>query len=298
MNDLAKTSLQTLAVLFAFSALFQIVTAATQEAFMAFPAVLTGLIAWGLWRWSKAGQPVTTRTPAGRDAAPENISEDEPLDAPGWEADTPVFAPSMPRPIQARLKLTYRDSGGDLTDRTVDARECDTSDPAGYLIGHCHLRNAIRTFRLDRIQRAVDMETGEIIPDMTAYAARKYAESPIASLDGLLGEAADALRALFYVGKADGRFTAKEKRIFLEYCHATSGDARITQAHIDALCQQMDIPSQQAFKLICGRLAKQAEPFRQQVLLAAEAMVATEKTLSGNEAEALEYLRRRLSPAG
>ena len=160
------------------------------------------------------------------------------------------------------------------------------------------MRNAIRTFRLDRIQHAVDLETGEIIPDMTAYAAQKYAESPTASLDKLLGDAADSLRALFYIGKADGRFTAKEKKIFLDFCQAAAGDARITQRHIDDLCAQMDIPTQQSFKLICGRIAKSGHEKGQQVLRAAEAMIATEKTISGNEAEALDYLRRRLAPTG
>lgn len=303
MQEFIKTALQTMAVLSAFSALIQIVTAAvSHDQTMLIPALLTGLVAYGLWYWASARKRDIKATSR---AAPiiqtfvtvEEIDTEEPLDAPGWDAQR-SFVPSDPKPIQARLRLSYQDAGGLLSERIVDVRECDTRNPEGCLIGHCHLRNAIRTFRLDRIRRAVDLETGEIIPEMTAYAAQKYAESPTASMDKLLGDAADSLRALFYIGKADGRFTAKEKKIFLDFCQAAAGDARITQRHIDDLCAQMDIPTQQSFKLICGRIAKSGHDQGQQVLRAAEAMIATEKTISGNEAEALDYLRRRLAPAG
>ncbi|MDO9227146.1 MAG: WYL domain-containing protein [Pseudomonadota bacterium] len=303
MQEFFKTALQTLVVLGAISALIQVVmVAVSHDQTLLAPAMLTGLMAYGLWRWSGSGKARIKAaaqlppTPSRINVMVDVAATEEPLDAPDWDAQDD-FTPSNPRPIQSQLKLSYRDAAGALTDRQVDVKECDTSNPTGYLIGHCHLRGAIRTFRLDRIHRAVDLETGEIINSLTAWAAAKYEESPIASLDKLLGAAADPLRALFYIGKADGRFTAKEKKIFLSYCHTVSGDARITLHQIEQLCAQMEIPTQQAFKLICGRIGKLEDAARLQVLNAAEAMVATEKTVSGQEAEALEYLHKRLITA-
>lgn len=204
------------------------------------------------------------------------------------------MSPMVPRPVTASLRLDYRDVAGNATERIVDVKECDTSNSCGYLIGFCQLRRSIRTFRIDRIIHAADMETGEIIIDVPAFAAQRYANSPIASLDALLDDAADAIRALFYISKADGRFTAKEKQVMLAYCHAATGDSRITQAQLDSVCDVLDIPSKQAFKLICTRMAKLDGPQRAAILDATEKMIATEKTISGEEAEALAYMKKRL----
>ncbi len=223
---------------------------------------------------------------------PRAKTAEESLDAAGW--DTPAdLQPSNPRPIQATLALIYRDAYGSPSERYVDVRECDTTNRAGYLIGYCHLRRDIRTFRIDRIQRATDVDTGEIIADLNAYAAMKYAASPIASLEKLLDDAMDAMRALFFIGKADGRFTAKEKAVFLDYCRRATGDHRISAQQIDAACKCLPTPSLQAYKLICGRLAKLDEAKRTDIQKAAEAMVATEKTTSPEEAEAIAYMDRR-----
>jgi hypothetical protein len=50
----------------------------------------------------------------------------------------------------------------------------------------------------------------------------------------------------------------------------------------------------QAFKLICGRLAKLDAATRIAILEASEQMVATEKKVSPEEAEAIAYMRKRI----
>lgn len=245
------------------------------------------LLGIAFYFWNKRQQP-------GASARHSYI--DDVLDSDNW--DTPSdLVPSNPRPIQATLRLSYRDADGIASERHVTVRECDTTNPAGYLIGHCQLRDAIRTFRMDRIKRAIDVETGEVIPSLTDYAAKKYAESPIAALDSLLADSADALRALFYIGKADGRFTTKEKLVFLAYCQQASGDERITLTQIEKACREIPVPTMQAFKLICGRLGKLEQVRRSAILQAAEDMIATEKTIAAEEAEALAYMKKRLNEA-
>lgn len=245
------------------------------------------IVTYVIWSQQKT-RPSSAKTSRSRG------SDDDPLDDEGWEVPEGDTAHN-PRPIEATVRLSYRDFEGARTERLVDVRECDTAAPDGLLIGFCHLRQAIRSFRLDRIHRAVDVETGEIIDDICAYAARKYAESPTASLDALFANTSDALRALFYIGKADGRFTAKEKQIFLRYCHAASGDDRITLQQIDNACRYLPIPSLPSFKLICGRLAKEGTDQRQALLDAAESMIGTEKTIDPQEAEAVAYLKKRFA---
>ena len=242
----------------------------------------------GLYLWWKARKKPHTLVTITRDTA-----DYANIDSPQWDT-TAEYAPSNPKPVGGSLKLTYRDSAGQGTEREVQVRECDTLNPSGYLTGHCQLRDQFRTFRIDRIERAVDLETGEIVEDITAWALSRYQASPAFAMEELLNTAADALRALFYIGKADGRFTKKEKAVFLQYCQAQSGASHITLADIDRACATLPPPSMQAFRLICGRLAKLDAAARTAILDASEQMVATEKTISPEEAEALAYLRKRI----
>ena len=232
---------------------------------------------------------------SGRNRSTHDVIEDS-LDAADWSLPRDVVL-SQPKPVQAHLRIGYRDSVGKITERNVAVKECETQNLGGYMIGFCELRQSIRTFRLDRIAQATDLETGEVIRDVREFAARRYAESPIAALDALLEKSADPIRALFYIGKADGRFTAKEKQIFLSYCQSAAGDERITMRQIEDICKQMSVPTKQAFKLICGRLSKLEPTERSAILNAAETMIAIEKTVSVEEAEALAYMRKRLAVA-
>ena len=60
-----------------------------------------------------------------------------------------------------RYKITYTDAEGRSTERVI-------SNPTfiGPLVKcMCELRGATRTFRRDRVQSVIDMETGEILED-------------------------------------------------------------------------------------------------------------------------------------
>ncbi|WP_350649604.1 WYL domain-containing protein [Pseudomonas sp. HY13-MNA-CIBAN-0226] len=65
--------------------------------------------------------------------------------------------------VRAHLKLAYRDADGVLSDREVMVSRY-VSDGDGYIVAFCRLRKDSRTFRLDRIIEAVDLETGEVLP--------------------------------------------------------------------------------------------------------------------------------------
>lgn len=65
--------------------------------------------------------------------------------------------------VRAHLKLAYRDADDALTHREVlVSRYIPEGD--GYIVAFCSLRKDSRTFRLDRIIEAVDLETGEVLP--------------------------------------------------------------------------------------------------------------------------------------
>jgi proteasome accessory factor C len=60
---------------------------------------------------------------------------------------------SVARGVQ--LELDYRGSQGPRERRRVDPLRVESIDDDWYLRGWCHLREAVRTFRLDRISNAI-----------------------------------------------------------------------------------------------------------------------------------------------
>jgi len=68
-----------------------------------------------------------------------------------------------------QIRFAYRSADGDYTDREVTVHKVVSSGTGWsddiYFVGHCHLRNEPRTFRLDRVRhrnKVVDTATGEI----------------------------------------------------------------------------------------------------------------------------------------
>jgi len=147
----------------------------------------------------------------------------------------------------------------------------------------------------DRITSCIDEETGEIVSDVKAYLLKKYDESPDKTMDQLLEDEYDTLRVLLYVGKADGQLRAAEKAEIRETCVTITNDSRLTDETIAELLANMDVPSLQAFKLAVGRLAKKDKASKDIVMVAAERIVATQKTIHSAEQEALDYMKKRFT---
>jgi proteasome accessory factor C len=89
----------------------------------------------------------------GASATPSQVSVE------GGEADAALASTlalireSVDRGVQ--LELDYLTSAGERERRRVDPLRIESFDDDWYLRGWCHLREAVRTFRLDRISDAV-----------------------------------------------------------------------------------------------------------------------------------------------
>jgi hypothetical protein len=203
-----------------------------------------------------------------------------------WDTKNPVA-------LRVALRIKYRNQNNETTHRVVSVRQFDRANRTGLIIGHCHLRDATRTFRMDRILECVDMETGEVVDDVYAYLTEKYQTSPEYNRDQLSTEQYDVLRIIFYVGKADGQLRAAERVIIRDTCRAIAGDDRITDDMIDEMFSGMGTPSPQSFKLAVGRLQNRPHNEKMRIIDASESIIATQKEAHPVEAEAIGYLRRK-----
>jgi NTP pyrophosphatase (non-canonical NTP hydrolase) len=221
------------------------------------------------------------------DFSPEQNERDS------WEGG--FWDASDPRDIDVEIELTYTDAEGSTTTRAVRTRSFDNKLYGGTLIGHCHLRNATRTFRFDRVRRAVHIATGEVIGDLRAHLNQLYANSPQRARDTLQEEYEDVLRVLLFVAKANGQFREAEKQVVRAHLRELARDPRMTDEMADRIFQELSVPSPQAFKLAVGRIVAQhlVDPARLHEVC--QQIVATQKIVSPGEQEALAYIAKRAS---
>jgi hypothetical protein len=236
---------------------------------------------------STPGDPASERTAYSRDPEPEAEPQRDSWEGGFWEARDP-------RDLELRFEIEYTDGGGSKTHRTVRMRSFDNDLYGGVLIGHCELRDATRTFRFDRISRAVDLTTGEAVDEVKRYVNQMYQKSPQRARDSLREEQGDLLRVLLYVARADGQFRQAEKIVVRRYLRELSGDPRVTDAMVDQLFGNMDTPTLTGFKRAVGRVLKDQVADPESLKIACREIVATQKSVSPQEQEALDYLERRI----
>jgi predicted DNA-binding transcriptional regulator YafY len=95
--------------------------------------------------------------------------------------DTILANVSMAAYEQRQLWMDYGASTGESTQRTVDVYGVTFHGGAWYAVGHCHLRNDKRTFRLDRMYHVRLLESTYVRPadfDAMAYLHASLAQSP------------------------------------------------------------------------------------------------------------------------
>jgi predicted DNA-binding transcriptional regulator YafY len=83
---------------------------------------------------------------------------------------------ALRRCIQERhcVRLCYRDFAREETERSVEPYALTFQMGLWYLVGLCHLRQDLRTFRVDRIQRVEPLEQRFTMP--ASFSVREYLE--------------------------------------------------------------------------------------------------------------------------
>lgn len=252
-----------------------------------FTFVLLAFAVWAFGSLTSSGRSRNDRRSSRRErgSSEDWDHERETWEGSFWEAKAQV-------PCNARVHLSYVDANANATQRHVTVRRFDPSSPTGLILGHCHLRNETRTFRMDRIKRAVDSDTGEVVHDLRAHLeARK--DLSLMAFESLLVEHADVMRVLLYVGKADGQLRLAEKEVIAGFARDLTGDAAIDTASIDAVLADVGVPTLGAYKLAVGRITDIDK--RNKVLAAVKNIIATQKVVSPSEQEALAYMERRFA---
>ena len=199
-------------------------------------------------------------------------------------------------PAEALLRLTYEDSSGQVTERLFDTRLFTEPGSTFSILGHCHTRNAERTLRIDRITHCVDEHTGKTVDDVYEYLFDLYRQTPIFSLDNLVAEHGDTLRAIAYVLGAGDRWNSHGQAVIGIASRKLSGDARVTDAMLSPHLESISGDSLQAYRMVIGRLNKSLSAGAKSAVLRLATKVANlDRHISGAEQEALDYMAKRFA---
>lgn len=266
-----------------------------------------GAIAFAIWylrsksRAHALGRLIGRLTPGARRQTKPSAPTDahtyshDSKDKDAWEGA--FYDVVAQRSAKKTVRMQYADGNGNATERDIDIRAYEPQGASGLVIAHCHLRGATRTFRFDRMRQVVDMETGEIIPDLQQLLNDEWKASPEPVLDQLYREHHDVLKILLYMAKADGSVRAAEIGVIAQHCRTITGDDRITADLVKALLQVVDVVTITTFTRLYNKLRRERPEDAANAAQACRAIVATQKTVHPNEQSALDILAKPLPKA-
>lgn len=214
-------------------------------------------------------------------------------DRDAWEDwATPIYDPYRDgREFKAALELSYRDANGQETKRRVDTERYVHDGHDGIFHAFCRLRAQRRSFRFSRVQKVVDLSTGEVISHLPRWLDRQYEQSDAGKAEAFMDEHDAALAALFYVAKADGAFRQPEKALISDFCEEQG--CSVPGTVVDAMVA-WEVPSAIGYGKVLKELAAMPDDYRQAVFAAAQSMSARKKTVRDTEARAVERMRKAL----
>ena len=260
------------------------------------------LIAWLLWHFVgqhvvKAAESEPPQKQQQHQNAPDaSRSNTEPsqktYDGDTWEGA--FFDVGAQHSIKKTVRINYLDGNDSPTQRVVDIKAFEPQGASGLVIGRCRLRNATRTFRFDRMQEVVDVETGEIISNLQRCLNEEWAASPAPVLDNLYDAHHDALKLMLYMAKADGAVRAAELDVIAKHCAEITQDPRIDTAMIKDMLQYVDVVTMTTFTRVYNKLRREKPEAAKQAASACRAIVATQKTVHPSEQAALDILDKPL----
>lgn len=260
------------------------------------------LIVWLLWHFVgrhvfKAAKSAPSQKQQRHQTAPDATKSNEEPSQATYGGDTwegTFFDVGAQRSTKKTVRFDYRDANDSPTQRVVDIRAYEPQGDSGLVIGRCRLRNATRTFRFDRMQQVVDVETGEIINNLQRYLNDEWAASPAPVLDKLFDAHHDVLKLMLYMAKADGAVRAAELDVIAKHCIEITQDPRIDTAMVKDMLQYVDVVTITTFTRMYNKLRREKPEAAKQAAAACRAIVATQKTVHPNEQAALDILDKPL----
>jgi len=167
--------------------------------------------------------------------------------------------------------LIYQDSKGRNSERLITCQRYDLHNDSPYLWGFCHMRKAVRQFKIDRIQEIFDPESGAAFSSVNAFFEQFAFDNTHKSKPGWglnVTQKADfsaLLNANVFMANCDEEFHPLERlslenvitKYWLRYEVRHEPDFESIMRHVDKLA-----PDAETFWVALHRIAEDARLIR------------------------------------
>ena len=194
-------------------------------------------------------------------------------------------------PATGRYKISYQDQTGLKTERIIRVKRVHESLGEYAIDAHCELRNAHRTFINSRVQKVVNVDTGEVVSSLANHALAQYQESGEGQVLAAIEKNWLGVAILIFVCRADGQMRKEERNIVAEYLNKCSLELELDAFELDRLIKTIGDVDYREFKKIVTSLKKVGEIDSLKLILGcAEKIVATQKIIDPMEKVALDFI--------
>lgn len=219
------------------------------------------------------------------------------VDKDAWEVwANEVYEPSAKRLPGLRLNIHFTDKAGQQTvrDITTERFSYNRETTTGLLLAYCHMRNSRRPFALNRISNAVDLDTGEAIPNLGEFLEHAYQQTPLYQVDQFLEQHDAGAFVLFSFAKADGVLRAKERAIILSWAQANGMTDTQAQSELETQFRGWFMTKHSYWDAV-KKVKQQARPDEYMTALwaAVVAIVQSDKKPHDQEADFLRYAAKQ-----
>lgn len=184
------------------------------------------------------------------------------------EPEIEDFSPDLEGVAGVGCILTYVDSRGTTSFRRVTCRKLSERCGTRYVQAFCHERQALRTFRVDRVTEVACGVTGEVFIPATLFFDRFLALSGGGAAVGFglnVGLAADlraGLNVLAFLAKVDGKVVRAEREVMSRYCQSFAVRFAGDDFDFDGVCSHACrlAPDAETFFVSIQRLKREDAP--------------------------------------
>ncbi|TXH97728.1 MAG: hypothetical protein E6Q72_01960 [Pseudomonas sp.] len=213
---------------------------------------------------------------------------------PTRHGDMPEIWRSEGKPAATVLRIAYEDSIGSPVERVIDTQLFADLAFGPTILAHCHLRDALREFRIDRIRSCFDETLQQPVADVYEHLQNLYRATPEHALECLLEEHLDSLRILLYLLEAGGQTIQTIGTLLGEAGQRLGGDTRISEQAITGRLEDYFGASEEQYRAWVLRLCRRTGlPARQQALALIEEMLQRAPSSGAAQREAFDYLFSR-----
>ncbi len=197
---------------------------------------------------------------------------------------------------KGRYRINYEDQRGLKTERDIEVKRVHECGGKYAIDAHCLLRNAHRSFLGERIGKAINIDSGEIVEDLAHDAIAQYNDSGEGRALAVIDKEWMGVAVLVFVCRADGQMRKPERAIVAEYLKRHCTDVLLDDAELDSAIKALGEPDLREFKRIVRDLKTAGDRDRLTDLLdCAKRIVQTQKIVAPMEKAALEILDRAVA---